>query len=81
MLRPRFQCRLDFAPQPVLRIAAAFERRWREQDKEMRPCADIFEDDALKVAAGDAFKIEERVIAVLCQVWKTASAQGALVRR
>jgi len=45
-------------------IAAAFKRRWREQDKEMRPGANIFQDHALKIAAGDALKIEERVITV-----------------
>ena len=40
----------------------------RQQDEEMRPGADIFEDDTLKIAAGDALKVEERVIAVLFQV-------------
>lgn len=71
-----FQCRLDLAPQPVSAIATALERRGREQDEEMCPGADVFEDDALEVAAGDALKIEEHVIPVLGQVLEDCQCPG-----
>ena len=55
---------LNLPSQPVPRLAAALQRRRGEQHNEMRPRPDIFEDDAFKVATGNAVEIEEDVVAV-----------------
>jgi hypothetical protein len=75
---PGVHFRLDFAPQPVPAFATAFKRRWREQNKEMRPGADVFEDDALEVAAGDALEVEKRVITVVFQVLEDRQRPGGV---
>ena len=48
---------LDLAPQPVCRFGATFQRRWGQDDKEMRPL-------------GDACVIKEYVVAMLGKVLK-----------
>ena len=68
MFRRKSSCRFDFAAEPIGGIVAAFERRWGEQDEEVGAGADVFDDDALEVAAGYAVVVEEDVVAVMGQV-------------
>ena len=42
----------------------------------MRPCIDVFKNDLLKITATNAVVIKENVIAVLCEILKTASVHG-----
>jgi hypothetical protein len=58
--------------------SAAFKRRWCEQDEKMRPGADVFEDDAFKVTAGDAQIIKKRVIAMVGQVLVDSQRPGSI---
>jgi hypothetical protein len=44
----------------------------------MRPGADVFEDDALKVAASNALKVEEHFIAALGQVLEDSQRPGGV---
>jgi hypothetical protein len=44
----------------------------------MRPGADVFQDDWFKAPAGDALKVDERVIAVMVQVLVDCQRPGGI---
>ena len=68
----------DLAAQPVVRVAATLQRGGREQDEEVRSRMDVFEDDGLEVAAGDAGEVEEDVVAVVGQVLGNRQRPGSV---
>ena len=68
MLRLVIDGSFDFAAQPVARVAAALKSGGGEQDEEVRPGTDVFQDARLEVAAGDAGVINENIVAIVGQV-------------
>src|SRR4051794_9462132 len=59
---------LDLPPQPICRVTATLQGRRRQQNKKMRPCGYVSEDDVLEITTVNAVKFKEQVIPVLCQV-------------
>jgi len=60
----------DLAAEPVAGFVAAFERRGREDDDEVRAGDDVAEDGLFEVAGAESVEVEEGVVAVLGEVLK-----------
>jgi hypothetical protein len=66
----------SLAAQPVAGFTTALQRGRGEQDKEVCAGNDVFQYDALEVAASNAQIVEEHVISVLCQVLEDCQRPG-----